>query len=356
MDLTLTGKTRVISPTAAVLYGGIGDRPGLPNYANRYNWLSLDLAEPNLGIPLSGVDLGSLTTGSFVFSSTQTFLLCSNIKGERGWVAFNAAEQQFDSEERPDLTNVDMGLEWLLYRDPIILNFQLSAAVFGLPGQYRPGIIGGNQPSIPILLEAGQAPGFGTGVVTLSWVTNKVDPRAIKFYYLRTPNGEINETISNSLTGDYAFQSYTLPEIDTRFIGTSTFYLTAQDWTKKRATGVVVISALGPIFYGTTAATAFSILSSEIKNGAKTTTGTPAITYTYPSPGGNRLFIAWPTSVNYTPNRFIIAPSILPVVINTSTNINNNIKVLLDSGAEVIYSVFVTENGYNSTNTRLTLI
>jgi hypothetical protein len=348
MDLTITGKTRVTPATAAVLYDGITKVP------DRYKWLSLDMAEPNLGIPLSGVDLGSLVTGSYQFSSTQTFLLCSNVKGERGWVAFNAAEQQFDSEERPDLTNVDMSLEWLLYRDPFILNFQLSAAVFG--PIFRPGIVGGLTPSIPILLEAGTAPGAGTGVVTLSWITNKVDERAIKKYYLKAPNGEINETISKTITGGYDFKTYTLPFIDTSVIGTSTFALTAEDWKKVRATGVVVVSALGPIFYGTTSSTAFTILSSTIKNGIKTTTGSPAVTYAFNNPGGNKLFMAWPTSVNYTPNRFLIAPATNFVLINPSLNINNNIKVLLDSGAEVTYTVFVTENGYNSSPTLLTLI
>jgi hypothetical protein len=362
MDLTVTGRTQVVPPTAAQLYDG-QFHDGI-FYPDRYQWLPLELAEPNLGIPMSGIDLGSLITGSYAFSSTQTFLLCSNQRGERGWVAFNAAEQQFDSEERPDLTNVDMGLEWLLYRDPIIINFQLSAQYFG-NFEFRPGVVGGN-PSIPVLLEAGTDPNaLGTGVVTLSWVTNKIDARAIRTFFLKSPNGTINDSRSNAITGGFSFRTYTLPKIDTTTQGTSTFYLTAQDWRGDKAEAFLEVRALGPIFFGITSSTASTILSSTVKNGAKTTTGTPAITYSF-NPGspnnqtqaGSRLFIAWPTSLNYTPNRFIIAPSILPVIINTGSpnNYRTNLKVLLDSGAEVTYTVFVTENFYNSNPTALTLI
>lgn len=356
MDLSLTGKTRVISPTAAVLYDGVNKSP------SRYNWLSLELAEPNLGIPLSGVDMGALLTGSYVFSSTQTFLLCSNQRGERGWVAFNAAEQQFDSEERPDLTNVDMALEWVLYRDPIIINFQLSADYYN-NYDFVPGIEGGETPSIPILLEAGTAPGaLGTGHVSLSWSTNKIDERAIVTYYLSAPNGDVNDSRFGCVTGDYSFRKYNLPVIDTSVPGTSTFMLTAEDWREQKAVGELVIKALGPIYYGfTNLSTNFEITSSDIKDHPRTQKlirGTPATTYSFPNPGnnqgGSRLFMAWPMDLNFNPSRFFMNGSALFVQI-TNADIINNLVIQMDSGAEIPYRVFVTRERYNFASTTLRL-
>lgn len=64
MDLTLNNKTKVLPPVSAALYDGSN-----PYKPSRYNWLSLDLAEPNLGIPYS----------------TGTYYLTSDIYGSRGW-------------------------------------------------------------------------------------------------------------------------------------------------------------------------------------------------------------------------------------------------------------------------------
>lgn len=357
MDLTVTNKTRVVPPTAAVFYGGIGGAPGIPGYADRYKWLSLELAEPNLGVPLSGIDLGSLTTGSYIFSSTQTFLLCSNQLGERGWVAFNAAEQQFDSLERPDLTSVDMALEWLVYREPFIVNFQLSAEYYG-DFDFIPGIEGG-EPSIPILLEAGTSPeAVGTGYVSLSWVTNKVDERAIVTYYLSSANGEYNDSKTGCITGDYSFRKYDLPVIDTSVPGTSTFMLTAEDWANAKAVGELVIKALGPIFYGFTDKTSnASIVASDINNSPrveKLVKGSPSTTYSFPSPGNNRLYMAWPMDLNFTPTRFFMNGSALFVQI-TDSDIINNLVLTMDSGAEIPYRVFITNERYNLINTTLRL-
>lgn len=348
MDLTITGKTKVTPATAAVLYGGSGGRGGVLDYVDRYKWLSLDMAEPNLGIPLSGVDIGALQTGSYVFSSTQTYLLCSNVKGERGWILYNAADQQFDSEERPDLTNVDMSLEYLLYKNPVTINFQLSSESFG-NFNFRPGIAGSSASS-PILFEAGAS----TGMVTLSWATNKVDARAIKTFYLSTPNGETNSIFEN-ITGDYSFRTYTLPNIDTNVLGTSTFGLTAEDWLKNRAISFLTVRSLGPIFFGVTSNIAVNMNSASIIAGNKTTTGSPAGTYSF-SPNNQRLFIAWPVALGYTPDRFFVAGSPLPVFINT-TSLNNYATANVTIGGNSIsYRVFVTENFYNLSPMVLTLV
>lgn len=347
MDFTITGKTKVTPPSAAVLYDGVNKIP------DRYSWLSLDMAEPNLGIPLSGVDLGSLITGSYVFSSTQTFLLCSNVKGERGWVAFNASEQQFDSEERPDLTTVDMGLEWLLYTDPVILNLQLSAAYFNTGFNLYPGIAGGKN-SIDILLEAGMPVG-GTGNVSLSWVTNKVDERAIDRFILKTPNGMSNSAASDILTGDYAFRTLHLPYIDTSTTGTSTFYLTAQDWRGDKAEGFINIKSSGPIYYGITLNNTMNINGTEITGGYKLITGSPSTTYGFGNPNDHYLYVAWPMAVNYTPTRFRILDSVLLNQI-TNDSINDNVPVTLNSGITINYRVFRTVNRYNTSPMAITLL
>jgi hypothetical protein len=62
-DLSLSKKVLVTPPQQAALYDGVNKIP------SRYRFLSLDLAEPNLGIP----------------STSNTFVLTSNNTGERGW-------------------------------------------------------------------------------------------------------------------------------------------------------------------------------------------------------------------------------------------------------------------------------
>jgi len=353
MDLTVTGRTKVIPPTAAQLYDGQMHDGIL--YPDRYQWLPLELAEPNLGIPMSGIDLGSLITGSYAFSSTQTFLLCSNQRGERGWVAFNAAEQQFDSEERPDLTNVDMGLEWLLYREPLIINFQLSSAYFN-DFRFRPGIEGGG-PSIDILLRAGVPFIPETSTSTLSWVTNKVDERAIRFFYLRSADGVINDTITNTITGNGSFRKYTL-NIDTSTPTVCTFSLTAQDWRKFRDIRTITIRALGPLYFGVTAKTSnASINENDFKFQSNFVTGSPETTYSFtvPQDGTPRRFImAWPRDLNFYPTKMSLNGSPLFITIISSDFIE--VPVEMESGVIIPYTVYITKERYNQPSNTVRLI
>lgn len=346
MDLTITGKTRVVSPTAAVLYDGVNKLP------DRYRWISLDTAEPNLGIPLSGVDIEQLKNGNFVSTSTETYILCTNTRGDRGWILYNASDQGFSSEERPDLSSVDSALEWLVYKDPTIVNFQLSASYFSSTNFY-PGIKDSETTTIPILLKAGTV---GTTSVTLSWLTNKYDERAIRKYYLKSADNNINDFVSQTLTGDYTFKTYTL-NIDTSSPVTCAFALTAEDWAVKRGTGDLIIKALGPIYYGKTTVTNINdITNSIIQIGSDSlVTGSPQNTYGFSGlVDASRFFIAWPLALGYTPKQYSMNNSVLLITVGSNELITRNLT--MDSGVVIPYQVFVTNEFYNSDPSTIRLI
>lgn len=171
-DLSLSKKTLVTPPTAAALYDGT--IRGGKLRVNRYRFLSLDLAEPNLGVPVVpfGFDppldlitnfynLSVLIYAPSPTSDTRTYYLSSDIKGTRGWTNL-VGDALFDSLERPDLKTTDAALEELLYKFPEILTFTL------------------NESASPIFLEAGSY--FSPAI--LDWTYNKTNLAAISATYL----------------------------------------------------------------------------------------------------------------------------------------------------------------------------
>jgi hypothetical protein len=197
-ELTLSKKTLVTPPTAAALYDGTvrGGRLRV----DRYRFLSLDLAEPNLGIPVtpygSEPELNFITNsfGLSVLlyvqrpvSDTTTFYLSSDFKGTRGWTNL-VGDAFFNSLERPDLKTTDAALEELLYKFPEILSFTLCSF------------------SSPVFLEANSV--FSPAV--LSWTYNKVNLASISATYIKAKI--LNEYFSE---GQYKFRSIPLSAFGT---------------------------------------------------------------------------------------------------------------------------------------------
>lgn len=192
-ELTLSKKTLVTPPTAAALYDGTV-RDGRLR-VDRYRFLSLDLAEPNLGIPVTPYGTSpplNLVTNFFGLSvllyrqvptsDTTTFYLSSDFKGIRGWTNL-VGDALFNSLERPDLKTTDAALEELLYKFPEILTFSLCGY------------------SSPIYLEADSI--FTPAI--LSWTYNKVNLASISATYIKAKS--LNTYLSE---GQYRFRSIPL--------------------------------------------------------------------------------------------------------------------------------------------------
>lgn len=163
---------------------------------NRYRFLSLDLAEPNLGVPITPfgfeppLDLITNSYGLSVLiynpqptSDTTTYYLSSDERGTRGWTNL-VGDALFNSQERPDLKTTDAALEELLYKFPEILTFTL------------------NESASPIFLEAGSY--FSPAI--LSWSYNKVNLASISATYLYAKNN-LYEYLSDQ---QYRFRSISL--------------------------------------------------------------------------------------------------------------------------------------------------
>jgi hypothetical protein len=144
MNLTISHKAKTVHPLSAQL---------IPS---RYNWLSLELAEPNLGVPPNVV----LNPNS----TTETWVLTSDYLGFRGWASYDPLNFPFFSLERPDLETVGDAIEELIYKDPNPLRFFLLHPT---------------QPTTPrtnVVIELGDP--FWCNTASLSWVSNKVNPLA----------------------------------------------------------------------------------------------------------------------------------------------------------------------------------
>lgn len=261
MDLTLTGKTKVISPTAANLYPG------------RYGWLSLEFAEPNLGSPPPGTLLALLTSDQF---------------GNRGWTDYSLT-QPFSSLERPDLTDVDSALEWLLYKYPNFATFTV-------------------QTSSNYLIE------MGTGqTVTLTWSSVKVDPRAIFNFTLSTSSSEILDYRQLG-TGNHTFSSFVINVPISNVPALTTFRVIGTDWAGVTAEALASYKFVGRIFIGSLpSSTALSPLCSEIVSNAQFTFLSDKITFNnsvnctpqLPLSESRRFYVAYPASLGSIPQTII---------------------------------------------------
>jgi hypothetical protein len=232
MNLSLGLKAKTIPPPVAKLYAG------------RYDWLSLELAEPNLGAP-PDIDVNTN-------SSSEIWVLSSNYIGTRGWASYDPLNFPFISKERPDLTTLGNAVDEVIYKDPDIIFFAAANSSFS------PSLTAFNT----LILEPRQQTTWSPA--TLSWGTAKVNPRAITTYYLNISGP--NSTQSQWVTGDWKFVSYLHPGLDqdqpyqgflthpsniSNTLGnTYIISLTAEDWDNVRRTKTFTVLYKAPIFFG----------------------------------------------------------------------------------------------------------
>jgi hypothetical protein len=218
MNLTVSNKARTIPPISA------------QQIESRYQWLSLELAEPNLGV--APIIMASESNPS----STSTFVLTSNYIGTRGWASYDPLNFPFVSPERPDLETVGEAINEVIYRKPAFIYFAARNNF--------------NQWSYSnTFVEIGDTTTWAPA--TLSWGVNKANERAIDFYILNLSGA--NSSFVDWVSGSWDFQSRQHPGfVNTNHLATLTFYLTAQDWAGARATTTHNVYFRAPIYYGAT--------------------------------------------------------------------------------------------------------
>jgi hypothetical protein len=194
MNTSVGLKVKVLPPLSAQL------KP------DRYKWLSLEMAEPNLGVP---------PIANF-YSSTRTFqyYLTSNPLGERGWARADSLTVAFSSLERPEFDTIVEPINEILYKKPQLLYFYLSSIPFGA------------QPSI-LFVEAGTT----LAPATLSWAATKVNPRAMTTWILNVSGSGEGISKFRWIYGGFDFNTYTLESVSGNLNTSKFYYLTGIDWT-----------------------------------------------------------------------------------------------------------------------------
>ena len=214
MDLTLGLKAKLIPPLSANLI------------TSRYRWLSLELAEPSLGVP-PPIDVNPEGT-------SDVWVLSSDYIGNRGWCSYDPLNFPFDSKERPDLETVGDAVDEVIYNDPRITVFS---------ARNNASTIARNS----VFIEIGDTTTWAPA--TLSWGTAKVNPRAITTYYLNLSGA--NSTYSQWVTGDWEFVQRLMPGFSSsENYSTSSVFLTAEDWAGKRGTATFTANFRAPIIFG----------------------------------------------------------------------------------------------------------
>lgn len=186
------------------------------------------------------------------------------------------ADTPFNSLERPSLTGIKQALESFLYTPPSFSYIRINnnAALFLEVGQTL------NQP-------------------TITWTSNKPDPRAVTEYRLTLPLGTV---ITNTST----FSSYNDPSSYT--VGgipgtatqqTSSWSVRVTDWTGAQATGTTTANWLFRAYYGVTSVAVPN--STNILNGVSSETNRPLATSRLNlggknvSPSNQYFYVAYPT-------------------------------------------------------------
>ena len=294
--LSLANKTKTVPPLSAA------------QVPSRYDWLSLELAEPNLGVPPNFTFFPELTT-------TITWVLTSNPVGTRGWSAFDASLFPLNSPERPDLETVSEAINELIYTFPAITTFTL------------------NKSASPYYQE------FGTSLtpVQLAWKSNKPDGKAITAWYLNISGA--NASVSQWLTGNYAFSAYDIGFLSGGFNQTFEFYLTAVDWKGNRASRTYALKFVGPTFIGT--ATTDLITSAVVIDGIWKIEYNDYLkgNYNIPTAGGKRFFIAFPQGATIPTFKF----GIYTYIPETLFNINIHSPT---TGVLKPYTIKYSDTGY----------
>jgi len=204
MNLTISNKAKTIHPLSAQL---------IPS---RYSWLSLEFAEPNLGVPPNII----LNENS----ATETWVLTSDYLGFRGWASYDPLNFPFFSAERPDLETIGDAVEELIYKNPNPLRFFLLHPTAP------------TTPRTNVAVELGDS--FWCNTASLSWVSNKVNPLAIVSWYLDLTNNSASN-ITQWQSGGATFTSYPSRQGDAPFClqfnttQTIQYRLTAVDWSGK---------------------------------------------------------------------------------------------------------------------------
>lgn len=300
--LSLANKAKTIPPLSANLID------------SRYSWLSLELAEPSLGVPPNISLISSLTSTVWVLSS--------DIYGDRGWCKMDATSMPLGSPERPDLGTIGDAINELIYVFPSILTFHMN-------GSASPGFAE-----------------FGTTLTpaSLSWSSNKKDQRSIISWYLNVSGA--NATFSQWITGDTNFRSYDLGSLSGGFNETLSFYLTAIDWAGNKAMATYNMKFVIPTYIGT--ATTDIMTSAVVLGGIYKIALTDYLkgTFDIPTAGGKRFYIAFPPGSTIPTFKF----GIYTYIPETTLNINISSSI----GVEKPYTIKYSDTGYVQ-NTLLTL-
>lgn len=247
MNLSLGLKTKLIPALSA------------NQISSRYKWLSLELAEPNLGVP-PPIDVDPDGT-------SDVWVLSSDYIGTRGWCSYDPLNFPFNSQERPDIETVGDAVDDVLYTFPTITYIAAINSVVPSTTAYN-----------VLYLEPNRLTTWSPA--TLSWGTAKFNPLAITTYYLNISGP--NATQTQWITGDTNFRSYLHPGLDRSqpYPGftaahntTYAIQLTAEDWANARGTGTFNVYYRAPVIFGIS--TSQNITEAQILNPAGIIPGFP---------------------------------------------------------------------------------
>lgn len=298
-------------------------------YPDRYKWLSLEMAEPNLGVP---------PIANF-YSATNTFqyYLTSNPLGERGWARADSLTVAFSSLERPEFDTIVEPINEILYKKPQLLYFLLST------------IPSGALPSV-FFAEAGST----LAPATLSWSSTKVNPRAMTTWILNVSGTGEGISKYRWIYGGFDFNTYTLESISGDYNTSKYYYLTGIDWTVTESSDPITVDDdidwveggmvqstyevkfVGKIFYGVL--NTLNPDGDDIVAGATVTrlSDNPAFSYSR-NFNGEFAFCAVPENVRI-PGIFVNNFIVTGVVRTGITVTNNNVT----PPTEITYNVLIT--------------
>lgn len=317
MNKSVGLKVKVLPPLSAQL------KP------DRYKWLSLEMAEPNLGTP---------PMANF-YSATRTFqyYLTSNPLGERGWARADSLTVAFSSLERPEFDTIVEPVEEILYKKPQLLYFYLST------------IPTGALPSV-FFAEAGST----LAPATLSWSSTKVNPRAMTTWILNVSGTGEGISKFRWIYGGFDFNTYTLESISGDYNTSKFYYLTGIDWTVTDSAEPVTVDDdvdwvesgmvqstyevkfVGKIMYGVL--TTLNPNGNDLLNGAIQTrlSDNPAFAFSQ-NFNGNFAFCAVPENTRI-PGLFINNFTVTGVVRNGIIVTNNDVN----PPTQISYNVVIT--------------
>jgi hypothetical protein len=257
---TVSNKAKVLHPLSA------------DSIKSRYQWLSLEMAEPNLGVPKGPESIG--------LAGTVTYLLSSDAIGNRGWASATTLSITFSSDERPDIPTINDAINELFYKWPEVRIFVL------------------NLTASPYYEE------YGTTIApaSLSWASVKENGRAITTWYLNVSG--VNASTSQWITGAWDFSSYQLGSLSGELNQSFVYYLTAEDWKGNRGYASFTLKFVGPTYIGTTTTT--NISAAEVLGGLQQIRYSDYLrgNFNLPTAGGKRFYFAFPPGAAIPTFRF----------------------------------------------------